>query len=153
MSPFDAALVFVADRLPGFDDDRREDVVATARQAAVAAGPAARAAEVCSLVALWLRLRAVRTPHLLVRGAGLGAVAAAALAFAPFGVVVAVPVALLLLGWFDPRYAAAAAVVWVWRFFAGGIDDFAFLRLLAMAVGVLAAVTVAQASWRRLTLR
>jgi hypothetical protein len=150
MSPFDAALVFVADRLPGFDDDRREDVVVTTRQAAAAGSPLA---EVGSLVALWLRLRAQRTRHLLLRGAFLGAVVAAALAFAPLPVAVAVPVVLVAVGWFDPRYAAAAGVVWAWRFVSGGFADFAFLRLLAMAVGILVAVTVVQASSRRLTLR
>jgi hypothetical protein len=152
VSPLDSALGFVADRLPGFDDDRRHDVVATAREAA-ADSRAARAAEVCSLVALWLRLRARRTPGLLWRGALLGVTASAVLALAPFSVVVAVPVVLVALGWFDPRYAAAATVVWTWRFFAVGIDDFAFLRLLAMAFGILVAVTVAQASLRRLSLR
>ncbi|HEX2039357.1 MAG TPA: hypothetical protein VHF47_06450 [Acidimicrobiales bacterium] len=153
MSPLDAALVFVAERLPGFDDDRRHDVVATTREAAASAGALARVAEVGSLLALWLRLRARRTPRLLVRGALLGLALAAALASAPLPVAVAVPVALVALGWFDPRYAAAACAVWTWRFVAGGFADFAFLRLLAMAVGILVAVTVAQASLRRLTLR
>jgi len=150
MSPLDAAVVFVADRLPGFDDDRREDVVATTREAA-AAGSAL--AEVGSLVALWLRLRAQRTSHLLLRGAALGLVLAVAVSAAPFPVAVAVPVALVACGWLDPRYAAAAGVIWAWRFVAGGFGDYAFLRLLAMAIGVLVAVTVAQASWRRLALR
>ncbi|MDQ3756823.1 MAG: hypothetical protein M3394_03125, partial [Actinomycetota bacterium] len=78
MSPFDSAVSFVAARLPGFDDDRRHDVVATTREATAAAGPIARAVEVCSLVALWLRLRAQRTSHLLVRGAVAGLVLGAA---------------------------------------------------------------------------
>ncbi|MDQ3758287.1 MAG: hypothetical protein M3394_10610, partial [Actinomycetota bacterium] len=77
----------------------------------------------------------------------------AASTVAPVAVAVAVPVLLVALGWHDPRYAAAAAVIWAWRFFAGGVEDFAFLRLLAMAAGILVAVTVAQASLRRLTLR
>lgn len=153
MSPFDSALVFVAERLPGFDDDRRDDVVTTTREATATAGPLARAAEVGSLVALWLRLRAQRTSYLLPRGAVLGLVLGAASTVAPLPVAVAVPVLLLAFGWLDPRYAAAAAVIWAWRFLAGGFGDFAFLRLLAMAVGILAAVTVAQASLRRLALR
>lgn len=153
MSPFDAALVFVAERLPGFDDHRREDVVTTTREAAAAAGPLARAAEVCSLVALWLRLRARRASHLLWRGAVLGLALGAVSTVAPTPVAVVVPVLLLGLGWCDPRYAAAAAVIWVGRFAAAGFGDFAFLRLLAMAVGILGAVTVAQVSLRRLTVR
>ena len=153
MSPIDTALVFVAERLPGFDDDRRDDVVTTTREATATAGSMARVAEVGSLVALWLRLRAQRASHLLLRGLVLGLLLGAASLFLPLPVAVAVPLALLALGWFDPRYAAAATVIWVWRFVAGGFGDFAFLRLLAMAVGILAAVTVAQASHRRLTLR
>lgn len=153
MSPLDAALVFVADRLPGFDADRRHEVVATTREATVAAGLVARVAELAGLVALWLRLRAQRTPHLLLRGTAVGLIMAVVVAWAPLPVAVAVPVALVGLGWFDPRYAAAACVIWAWRFAAGGLGDFAFLRLLAMAVGILVAVTVAQASLRRLTLR
>ena len=153
MSPFDTALVFVAERLPGFDDERRDEVVTTTREAVAAAGPMTRAAEVGSLVALWLRLRAQRSSHLLWRGAVLGTVVAAASTFVPLPVAAAVPLLLVALGWFDPRYAAAATVIWAGRFVAGGFGDFAFVRLLAMAVGILAAVTVAQASWRRLTLR
>ena len=159
MSPFDSALTFVAERLPGFDGDRRHELVATVREATADTGPSTRAAEVGSLLGLWLRLRARRSAHLLWRGAALGTLLAATTAFSPVPIAVVVPVVLLGLGWFDPRYAAAAAVIWVWRFVDAGVGELPeatvvlFLRLVAMAAGVLGAVAVTQASLRRLTLR
>lgn len=159
MSPFDTALGFVAGRLPGFDEPRRDEVVATAREAAAGAGPLTRAAEVASLVGLGLRLRARRSSHLLWRGAALGVASAAAMPFLPFAVAASVPIVLVLLGWFDPRYAVAAAVIWAWRFVVAGTGEapdatvVLFVRLVVMAVGVLCATAVTQASLRRLTLR
>ena len=159
MNALDRALVIVAERLPGFDGARRAEVLATVHEVTADAGPVTRAAEVGSLLGLGLRLRARRSAHLLWRGAALGTVVAAATAFVPVPIAVVVPIVLLALGWFDPRYAAAAAVVWTWRFVAAGIGEIPatgvvlFLRLLAMAAGVLAATAVTQASLRRLTLR
>jgi hypothetical protein len=159
VSPVDRAVGLVVRRLPGFDGERRAEVVATVREATTGAGPVTRAAEVASLLGLGLRLRARRSAHLLVRGAALGTAVAVLTAFAPVPIAVVVPVVLLGLGWFDPRYAAAAAVVWTWRFVVAGVGEVPatgvvlFLRLVAMATGVLAATAVTQASLRRLTLR
>ena len=74
----------------------------------------------------------------LAAGTGvLAGVLAAALAPGPavvaLGVAgIAVPAVLLVVGWFDPRYAVAATVVWAWRLLAVDLGD------LAAAVGALA---------------
>jgi hypothetical protein len=105
---------------------------------------------------------------LAVAGIAAGAtVAALAPGATPAGLVVAgvaVPLVLLGVGWFDPRYAVAATVVWAWRLvavdvgeLAGAVQalgDEAALRLLLarwllMALGVVAAWRVSRAAIRR----
>jgi hypothetical protein len=76
----------------------------------------------------------------------------------------AVPAAFLAIGWFDPRYAVAATVVWAWRLVAVDLgeladaagalaDDQAFrlflARWLLMGAGVVLAGWVSAAAIRR----
>ncbi len=108
-------------------------------------------------------------------GAALAAaaigLAGAAAGLAPHGTVtavtvagLAVPAALLVVGWFDPRYAVAATVVWLWRLvavdlgeLAGAVDALAdeltfrllLARWLAMGLGVVLAWQVSSAAIRR----
>jgi hypothetical protein len=161
---FDAALSMVATRLPGFDDDHRAELVHSTRELAAERSGPGRAAEVVALAGLALRMRARRTPRLVVRGAVLGAVLVlVALGSLAAGDVLAlrvvwaavVPTVLVALGWFDPRYAVAAAVLWLWRLAAAGLDavpdvTVTFVRLVAMAAGVLFAICVTRVSLRRL---
>jgi hypothetical protein len=161
---FDAALTIVATRMAGFDEDHRQELVSSTRELAAERSRVGRAAEVVFLAGLALRLRARRTPRLVLRGLALGGVLVVA-ALASFALTDAlavrvawaavVPTALVAAGWFDARYAAAAAVVWLWRFLTadpGSDPDPAvtFLRLAFMAAGVFAASTVTRLSLRRL---
>jgi hypothetical protein len=108
-------------------------------------------------------------------GAALAAAAIAlsgmAAGLAPNGTVtavtvagLAVPAVLLAVGWFDPRYAVAATVVWLWRLvavdlgeLAGAVDALAdeltfrllLARWLAMGLGVVLAWQVSNAAIRR----
>lgn len=156
---FDAALTMVATRMPGFDDDHREELVSTTRELAAERSPLGRLAEVVLLAGLALRLRARRQDHLVVRGVilGLALVLVAVLTSdARLLWAALVPGGLVALGWFDPRYAAAAAVIWLWRFLAadpGAVPDatVTFVRLVLMAAGVFFAFAVARISLRRLT--
>lgn len=162
---FDTALSLVATRLSGFDDDHREELVSSTRELAAERGRAGRLAEVVLLGGLALRLRARRTSRLVVRGVALGGVlvllAVASLSLADDSLALrvvwaaVVPAVLVALGWFDPRYAAAAGVVWLWRFLAadpGAAPDavLTFVRLAFMAAGVFFAFTVTRLSLRRL---
>lgn len=69
------------------------------------------------------------------------------------------PLALLFVGWFDPRYALAATAVWVWRLTAVDVVDLVFradelgrdtelnilaLRWALMGAGVIAGTAVSQ---------
>lgn len=165
MTVFDTALTMVATRMPGFDDDHREELVLTTRELAAERSRLGRLSEVVLLAGLALRLRARRKDHLVVRGVvvGLVLVLAAVVSLSATDSVVlhvvwaaAVPTALVAVGWFDPRYAAAAAVIWLWRFLAadpGAVPDASvtFLRLVLMATGVFFAFAVARISLRRLS--
>lgn len=162
---FDAALSLVATRMPGLDDDHREELVSSTRELAAERGRAGRLAEVVSLGGLALQLRARRTPRLVLRGLVLGGLlvllAVGSLSWAEGSIALrvawaaVVPTALVAVGWFDPRYAAAAAVVWLWRFLAadpGAAPDavLTFVRLAFMAAGVFFAFAVTRLSLRRL---
>lgn len=165
MTMFDTALSLVATRMPGFDDDHRRELVLSTRELAADKGRAGRMAEVAWLAGLALRLRARRTPRLVLRGVALGLalvlVAVASLSSTDalaltvaWGVVV--PAALLAAGWFDPRYATSAGVLWLWRFLAadpGAVPDatVTFVRLVLMATGVFLAFTVTRVSLRRMS--
>lgn len=158
MTMLDAALTVVAARMPGFDDDRREELLHSTRELAAERGRLGRVAEVGVLAGLVLRLRARRTSHVVLRGLVLGmalVLVAVTTTDARLVWAVLVPGALLALGWFDPRYATAAAVIWLWRFVTadpGATPDatVTFLRLVAMAAGVFSAFFVARLSLRRL---
>ena len=165
MTMFDTALSLVATRLPGFDDDRRDELVSSTRALAADQGRVARATEVVLLAGLALRLRARQSSRLTLRGLALGAllvlVAVGSLSLTDAVALrvvwaVVVPGALVAVGWFDPRYAAAAGVIWLWRFLSadpGAAPDatVTFVRLVLMAAGVLCALAVTRVSLRRLT--
>ncbi len=137
--------------------------------------------ELIGLIALGFRLRCRRATDdrpapivvqgLIAGGAGVGVLVAAGSIGAPAGALVAVgvvaPAMLLAAGWFDPRLAVAATVVWGWRFAVANHDAVLgdlgrlgwgitvtelIVRWVMMAAGVLVALVVARTSIRRAAL-
>lgn len=180
-----AAAAWLAHRLDGVDTGFRCDVAATSADA-IRSAPHTRArwCEVASLVGLAVRLRARQRTgaraaavwrHGLVLGFVLLATALGAVrltgevAGPPAGTVVSVaatlacPVALAAAGWWDPRLAVAATVLWGWRFLDANTGDLGeavvahlwlgdptlLVRWLAMAAGVALAWWFACTATRR----
>jgi hypothetical protein len=100
----------------------------------------------------------------VLAGASVAALAPAGAAGVLGVAALAVPAALLAVGWFDPRYAVSATVVWAWRLVAVDLGDLAaavgdladerafrvlLARWLLMGAGVALAALVSSAAIRR----
>ena len=181
---FERLLAWLVDHLVGLDREHRAEVRATTLAVAAERGRGERVLELISLGGLALQLRGRRAlresrARVLAAGGVLGlavvlasvAVAAVAPPTADVAIVVVsggvIPTALVTAGWFDPRYAAAAGVIWTSRFLSADLGDVPHAvgavvgdleatqllgRLVVMASGVIVAAVVMRSSLRRLTL-
>ncbi|MGH9119214.1 MAG: hypothetical protein ACRD0A_15435 [Acidimicrobiales bacterium] len=141
-------------------------------QAATTGPPSVSSLVVLGAVAVGHRFDARRCPvgGAVCAAAVIGGCIGAALLPAPTVAVIVTPtiltvaIGLLAMGWFDPRYAVAATLVWFWRFIAVDIDElgramvalgdraeFQLLvgRWLVMGAGVVFGWRVTEAAIRR----
>ena len=148
----------MTDRLLGLagrlvDARRRDEIVATAR---ASAADGRGCAELASLLAFALRPGSPRAVWL--QGALAAAVLAVLVGAAP--ILLALPFALLALGWVDARLAAAATLFWLWRLATADLGEVIatlgdasvtvqVVRWLAMLAGLAVAAHVTRASIRR----